>query len=147
MNTRPTENLILDSFWNFIDARFSDPQAKAKALYRLQSIKQRSNEDVRDYLARFESELLESEVLMDNAVKISTFTRGLRIQLQRDVAIVNNSTDFETSVMKLSAFKTPIAVSTFSAKEKPPFISVTPRLRSPTPWLWIRSLLVPIEPV
>ena len=44
LNTRSTENVTLDSFWHFMDARFSDPQAKAKALDRLQSMKQRSNE-------------------------------------------------------------------------------------------------------
>ena len=96
LNTRSMENVTLDSFWHFMDARFSDPQAKAKALDRLQSMKQKNNEDVRDYLARFENELLESEVVMDNALKISTFTRGLRTQVQRNIAMVNNSTDFET---------------------------------------------------
>lgn len=96
INTQPIDYLTLHAFWQFMDSRFSDPQAKAKALDRLQSMKQRATEDVRDYLARFESELLESEVLMDNAVKISTFTRGLRTQVQRDIAMVDNTTNFET---------------------------------------------------
>lgn len=89
------ENPAVNNFWTFMDLRFSDPQAKAKALDKLQSMKQRSNEDVRDYLARFEGELLESEVTMDDAIKISTFTRGLRIQVQKDIAMVNNATNFE----------------------------------------------------
>lgn len=59
-------------------------------------MKQKNNEDVRDFLARFEGELLESEVRMDNAIKISTFTRGLKPQVQHDVAMVDNQTDFET---------------------------------------------------
>lgn len=84
------------SFWTFMDSRFSDPQAKAKALDKLQSMKQKPNEDVRDYLARFEQQLLESEVFMDNAVKISTFTRGLKPHIQRNIAMVNTDTDFES---------------------------------------------------
>lgn len=89
------KDITVGAFWTFMDSRFSDPQAKAKALDKLQSMKQRLNEDVRDYLARFEGELLESEVVMDNAVKISTFTRGLKIQVQKDIAMVNNATDFQ----------------------------------------------------
>lgn len=88
-------NPTVDNFWTFMDSRFSDPQAKAKALDKLQSMKQKPNEDVRDYLARFEGELLESEVNMDDAVKISTFTRGLKIQVQKDIAMVNNATNFQ----------------------------------------------------
>jgi hypothetical protein len=96
LNAGSATKMTLDTFWNFMDSRFSDPQAKAKALDRLQSMKQKGSEDVRDYLARFESELLESEVIMDNAVKISTFTRGLRTQVQRDIAMIDNTTSFET---------------------------------------------------
>jgi hypothetical protein len=64
-----------------MNSRFSDPQAKAKALDKLQSMKQKPNEDVYDYLAHFEGELLESEVIIDDAVKISTFIHSLRIQV------------------------------------------------------------------
>jgi hypothetical protein len=77
-----------------MDSRFSDLQAKAKALDKLQSMKQKPNEDVCDYLACFEGELLESEVIIDDAVKISTFTCSLRIQVQKDIAMVNNTTPF-----------------------------------------------------
>ena len=94
LNSQPDPTL--SSFWAFMDLRFSDPQAKAKALDKLQSMTQKQNEDIRDYLARFEQELLESEVTMDNAIKISTFTRGLKPQVQRDIAVVNSNTDFET---------------------------------------------------
>lgn len=73
----------LFSFWAFMDIRFSDPQAKAKALDKLQSMAQQQIEDIRDYLARFEQELLESEVTMDYAINISTFTRDLKPQVQR----------------------------------------------------------------
>ena len=85
----------LASFWTFMDSRFSDPQAKARALDKLQSMRQKPTEDIRDYLTRFDQELLESEVQMDNAIKISTFTRGLKPQVQRDIAIVNQSLSFE----------------------------------------------------
>lgn len=85
----------LASFWTFMDSRFSDPQAKARALDKLQSMRQKPTEDIRDYLTRFEQELLESEVQMDNAIKISTFTRGLKPQVQRDIAIVNQGLSFE----------------------------------------------------
>ena len=79
----------------FMDSRFSDPLAKVRALDKLQSIRQRANEDIRDYLTRVEQELLESEVQMDNAIKISTFTRGLKAQVQRDIAVINQSLSFE----------------------------------------------------
>ena len=85
----------LASFWSLMDSRFSDPQAKVRALDKLQSMRQKPTEDIRDYLTRFEQEPLKSEVQMDNAIKISTFTRGLKPQVQRDKAIVNQSLSFE----------------------------------------------------
>ena len=119
------------SFWAFMDLRFSDPQAKAKALDKLQSMTQKQNEDIRDYLARFEQELLESEVVIDNAIKISTFTRGLKPQVQRDIAVVNNNTDFETYCQE--AIRIQDAHKRISFLSKTPFIPLSQPRAHPDP--------------
>jgi len=118
----------MEDFWNFMDSRFSDPQAKAKALDKLQSMKQKTNEDVRDYLARFEGELLESEVIMDDAVKISTFTRGLKIQVQKDIAMVNNTIPFQEYCKEIIRIQD--AHRRINFLNKQPFITSKP---APTP--------------
>jgi hypothetical protein len=84
----------IEDLWHFLNQQYDDPHLKAKALDQLSNLRQ-GKRPIRDYHMEFNRLELQSGVQIGDTQKKSMFSRGLSIEIQKALVLVNEDLSFE----------------------------------------------------
>ena len=84
----------VEDLWHFLNQQYDDPHLKAKALDQLSNLRQ-GRRPIRDYHMEFNRLELQSGVQIGDTQKKSMFSKGLNVEIQRALVLVNEDLSFE----------------------------------------------------
>jgi hypothetical protein len=87
----------MKEMWDFMDSRFKDPYAEERAMDKLNAARQ-GKKSVREYQQEFEEQLLITGIELPDLQKKSLFTRGLNLELQKNMVGMTRDVSFEALV-------------------------------------------------
>lgn len=88
------EHCSIEDLWHFLNQQYDDPHLKAKALDQLSNLRQ-GKKSVRDYHMEFNRLELQSGIQVGDTQKKSMFSRGLHVEIQKALILVNEDLSFE----------------------------------------------------
>ena len=88
------EQCSIEDLWRFLNQQYDDPHLKAKALDQLSNLRQ-GKRSVRDYHMEFNRLELQSGIQVGETQKKSMFSRGLHVEIQKALILVNENLSFE----------------------------------------------------
>lgn len=84
----------VEDLWHFLNQQYDDPHLKAKALDQLSNLRQ-GKRLIRDYHMEFNRLELQSGIQISDTQKKSMFSKGLNVEIQRALVLVNENLSFE----------------------------------------------------
>ena len=88
------EHCSVEDLWYFLNQQYDDPHLKAKALDQLSNLRQ-GKKSIRDYHMEFNRLELQSGIHVGDTQKKSMFSRGLHVEIQKALILVNEDLSFE----------------------------------------------------